>query len=175
MVICHEYDLIFFEFPRAASTAIAWLLKDHYGGTQSIVGGTSHHAEVPAGCEDYFFFTSIRNPYSRVYSHYRWKCAKRNLRLSFEQYLRNTNDTLRHYFGDTRFDAVVRFEELPESIFSLLRSRGMTTDAKLGRHGISTGVGWKKAYTQKLADLVYRASEGEFQTYGYERDSWRKE
>lgn len=154
---------------------------------------------VPARARDYFTFCCVRNPYARLYSHYRccWGRPKRwwqrrwwagRVRVKdFREYLQMLDQqalggscgskyhaTLRGYTGPNRLDAVIRYENLPSSFHSLSQIPGIEQFA-LKHRGCALAGDWTVAYDQELAELVYKIARPDFDEFGYDRDSWRRQ
>jgi hypothetical protein len=141
--------------------------------------------------QSYFTFACVRNPYSRMWSHYLYRKHNGNQRpihrairregWSFARYVRWTvtneprmtgaKDTPQaEFLKGVRLDMTLKFEELP-GCFSRLPfvpdDFVLPVVNKYSHHGGP----WREAYTQELADLVYRWAIQDFVEYGYDRDA----
>jgi hypothetical protein len=149
-----------------------------------------------------FRFAFCRNPYDRLYSCYSQKIGslkKRSERthrfwrygasfhaeMSFEEFAYQvarvpdlfsdrhfrSQHPLLFYRGVLHVDFLGRFERL-EADWQDLRGRlGLPA---LPHLNVSASAGYRAAYSPKLAELVYRRYQTDFQLLGYDRDSWQE-
>ncbi len=71
MIISNKHKYVYLACPKTGSSTTVNLLHDHYGGKYvrdsrgSYVG---HKRDVPKKCENFFVFSTVRNPYPRMVS-----------------------------------------------------------------------------------------------------------
>jgi hypothetical protein len=190
MILSHPLQFVFLGVPRTASRAMHAALKQLPGARQP--WGGLHRMTVPAKARDYFTFCCVRNPYARLYSHYcccwgkrrRWWAGRVRV-SSFGEYLEVLaagklggscgsayHATLRGYTGQNRLDAVIRYEDLPQSFHALSQVPGIENLA-LAAKGCRLAGDWQAKYTSALADRVYEIARPDFEEFGYDRESWR--
>ncbi len=70
MIISHRCRFVYLGPPKAASTALHhWLSQPAFCDERwSPVKQDQHSILIPPGCEDYFTFASVRNPFDRCVS-----------------------------------------------------------------------------------------------------------
>lgn len=73
MLVSHSSKFIFIRTPKTASQSISELLMKYYGG---VCNQQYHDTTIKKPYTSYFIFTSVRNPYSRTVSLYRFIRAK---------------------------------------------------------------------------------------------------
>jgi len=66
MMIDHDRRFVFVSTPKAGTHTVFAALSENYG-LQREPGGF-HRKDAPARCDDYFVFSTARNPYSRAVS-----------------------------------------------------------------------------------------------------------
>ncbi len=135
MIVCHQQGLVYLAPPKTGSTSIRRvLMEEPFNGI--LLGGHAHHGfEWSEQIRDYFFFITVRHPYTRVYSLWRYFCNRRLLILSksqkeyffFDWFNENFSDRdptldefLYHPDIEETFKTVWRcswqLEQLPESV-----------------------------------------------------------
>lgn len=73
MIVSHELKYVYIAVPKTGSSTMNDLLTWRFAGKYV----APHHLTViPKECKDYFVFTVVRNPYSRIRS--LWKHARRH-------------------------------------------------------------------------------------------------
>ena len=79
MIVCHEYGLVYLAPPKTGSSSIRQvLMKEPFNGV--LLGGHAHHGfEWSDQLSKYFFFITVRHPFSRMDSLWRMVCNKRIL------------------------------------------------------------------------------------------------
>ena len=82
MIVCHEHRLVYLAPPKTGSSSIRCvLLREPFNG--ALLGGHSHHGfEWSDQFAGYFFFITVRHPFTRMYSLWRMVC---NRRLLFQE------------------------------------------------------------------------------------------
>jgi len=182
MVISHELEFVYLGIPRTANRATHFALLQLPGAIQH---SHLHEMEIPDQCKSYFTFCCVRNPYQRFLSWYRWRSiphpwGQTVKDWTFAEYVERVGNrelgpmTVRGFTQNNRLDHVYRFEDLPLSLQSIDRIRGIESvklevcGQKLSRH-------WQQFFDQRLADRVYRICQADFEEFGYDRDSWRME
>lgn len=148
MVISHKYKYIFIELPRTGTTAITDQLLKFYNGERILIKHASYRnlkKFYGNKYDDYFVFSSIRNPMERTISIYqklrngsfkpkskfffgrRIKFVKKN--SSFEDYFLKFHklpyddwSSLDHH----NFDHLIRFESLQADFKIVLKKLGIT-------------------------------------------------
>lgn len=143
---------------------------------------------------------SIRNPYARAISFWILRHGLESHdqeRISFEEYLESENE----YFlikGPMGWNPIYRLKELNSKIYTI-RNENIVQDLlnipivsdnlnilineietiKTNRciyrksYLLKQDKPYYELYTQELADIVYETKKEEFETWGYEKDSWK--
>ena len=91
MYVCEDHQFVYFGNPKAASTKIISLLRNHFS-IQGVANeasdyypNTPHHSMVlPSKYASYFKFTSVRNPYSRELSKYNFRPKLKRNKITYE-------------------------------------------------------------------------------------------
>jgi hypothetical protein len=143
---------------------------------------------------------SIRNPYARAISFWILRHGLESHdqeRISFEEYLESENE----YFsikGPMAWNPIYRLKELNGKIYTirnenivedLLNIPIVSDNLNILKNEIETiktnrwtyrksyllekDKPYYELYTPELADIVYETKKEEFETWGYEKDSWK--
>lgn len=78
----------FIHIPKTGGTSIAETLKKEEG-TEQLTGHDS--IRILEDVSDYFIFTFVRNPYTRIASAYSHEKRKSKVETTFSEFLKNTN------------------------------------------------------------------------------------
>ena len=182
MLINHERKFIYLAIPRTGSTSITRGLFKHFEG--SIKAG-HHRMDVPEHCRDYFIFTTVRNPYHRILSHYRhrhkhykdliahWSFACYVHAICYEtmgRYKLNNDPPAVRWPNASYHTHFYKIEELNSNwkALPIWDYRGPLDLKILNKSEAHQG----GAYDQQLADEVYAYYRGVFDQFDYDRDSW---
>lgn len=178
MIVSHACKFIYFGLPRTASTSMhQWLMEwGHRKGYQ-------HDVNVPSGCEDYFKWTIVRNPYDRAVS--LWYMAQSQVRHGFQQsapfntptfydFLLKVQDRGDRFYSTTqmdflrkvKLDACLKFEDLPMCLWDLPFLDEHRIPPKLNSVNKKA---WDKYYTPKEESLAWELYREDFDAYGYQR------
>ncbi len=65
--VCHAHRFVLWALPRTAARYV-WSALSQYGS----MAGLTHAVGVPHGCEDYDIICTVRNPYTRLLSGWKW-------------------------------------------------------------------------------------------------------
>ncbi|HUW33967.1 MAG TPA: sulfotransferase family 2 domain-containing protein [Planctomycetota bacterium] len=203
MIISHSHKYVYVSVPKAGTHTMYRLLREKYDGEHlGILEGrktmSPHHMRhIPGGCESYFKFTSVRNPFSRAVSLW-WTITQTNVPgtkyrdtylpmiggESFVEFARwnlkwETNGSGRiwffmpqHRWLETvkRFDALLHMEKMLEE-FNALRfvEKPLEQLAPVmeRRHDRAP---WWEHYDHEAISLVRMWAGPDFKAYGYPAD-----
>jgi hypothetical protein len=79
MIYSHEHKFVYFSIPKTGSTTISNILIEKFGG---ILSYDRHDNRVPEDMKDYYKFATVRNPYERALSGYKYIYRKLGKSLS---------------------------------------------------------------------------------------------
>ena len=182
MIVNDQQRFVFARVPRTASTSIAEALLEIPGSRRVKREGHYHHTQVDSVWKDYYVFAVVRWPYERVLSVYYRRRAGTNEPLcpvaqkeSFAEYLRHFPELRRShdcpqvdFLGRLpRVDATLRFEGLPGCLGELPFE--IPTLKKVGK---LLPPDWRADYDEGTAAMVYEQNRVDFDTYGYDKESW---
>lgn len=150
---------------------------------------------------DWDTIISIRNPYARTVSYWILRHGllhQKQKRISFEEFVKKDNEYFR-IRGLMLWNPIVRLKELNGRVFTirnehliddLMKIPLITENIELLKDDIEHlksnrnnyrqfyildhDTPYHTMYTQELADIVYHAKKDEFETWGYEKDSWKE-
>jgi len=192
MIVSEKLQLLFIEVPRTATTSMAEVLLTLPGAIRLSRGKTSHHTEIPVKeWREFFTFATVRNPYAREYSVYRLRRDHKIARkwnhgtviaaqtMDFEGYVKwlglrkglEFDTPMAEYLRPVRIDKLLRFEDLPGCFEDLDFAREFNLE--LPKLNTIIDDQWREDYTEAMADAVWEYAHEDFETFGYERDSWR--
>lgn len=118
--------------------------------------------------DEYIIFASIRNPFDRIVSHWKWHCRFIKKDMSFEEFLEaellNRNASYKWYAGKNMVDFIsidgeilvnnfIRFENLQEDFDSMCYKVGIEK-RKLPHKNKSKGSGYKHHYNDRSKQIV---------------------
>lgn len=73
-MVNHEKKFVFLHIPKTAGTSVGTTLNKNFGIYDPYEGFGIHHDELTEEIlEEYFVFTFVRNPWDRLYSHYKFR------------------------------------------------------------------------------------------------------
>ncbi len=196
MIVSHELEVVGYRIPKTANKAISQAIEDltrEPGQVEQVMpesGPYWRRRKVPEKYADYFVFAVVRNPFSRIVSHYLHRKLKRSSgrmhRLvknwSFKDYLTWNRDQskepeLQHdlpqteYLRDAPVNRILRFEALPEGF----RTLPFVDDSYQLRY-VNTAkktYDWREYYTEETAALVADWMMEDFEALGYVQESWK--
>lgn len=198
MFVSHKYKLLFFEVPRTASRSVSAVLANvDPESPTSIKRRTESQAysyhlfdqNLLAAHPEYHLIAAHRNPYHRLYSHYKYRARygnPNNLKsLSFDEYVRwvyepASRPDLSNAMVDSaivellpyeKVDFWLRFETLNDDWLALQQTLGYALPALPKING-SGSLGIHQPYTPELAQMVLNRFKDDFLTFGYSADSW---
>ncbi len=81
MIISDKYKYVYVSIPKTGTLSVRTWLRKYYEGIplnrhrypQLSPGAGYHSCFVPDQCKDYLIFTTVRNPYARCYSGYKFE------------------------------------------------------------------------------------------------------
>lgn len=148
-----------------------------------------HHCNFFPGHENYNFFVTVRNPYSRFLSSYffdnKGSCFVPSVKdfenfLSIKLYEEKISECYSFHYRTP--DYFVRLENLFEDYQhipfvknSQLNESGKLFDLcskKVNEN--PTKVRLSEFYTPHIADMVYFSTQNYFEMFGYDKNSWKK-
>ena len=194
MIVSEKLKLLFIEVPRTGTTSMAEALLALPGAIRLSTRKTAHHTEVPVKeWREFFTFATVRNPYAREYSVYqlrrqyktpqRWwhkgtvSAAKGK---SFKQYIRwlqrgkglEFDTPMAVFLRPVRIDKLLRFEELPGAFEDLDFAREFSLE--LPKLNTVIDDDWRGHYDKSTAEAVWEYAHEDFETFDYDRNSWRE-
>ena len=169
MILLHEQGLRFIDVPRTASRA----MEDALSGVPGAARHKQHGTSVPTEAKGFPVFFCHRNPYPRVYSHWR----KQSTALSWGQYAIRCKDTIiEGWVSGARIADCCEFAGLPDTFYNMATRLGVVPPPVLDEtHRVKRrrSAGWREHYTEAIASAVWDFSRMDFERFGYCKDSWK--
>ena len=204
-IVFPEFKIVFLAVPRAGTSSLEFsltsllgksldLTSDRYKNSFRHYMRSCSRREVATKYSDYFKFTFVRNPWTRLFSCYLARIRKipnrrlRHLELdqcrTFEEFVKRvcdipdehadvhfmSQDYLLTYNGNFLPDRVYRFETYTQDWLNLRQRLERQTGINLIDlpHIFSTkSDDFRRAYTSKLVDLVMQRYMADCKRFGY--------
>jgi chondroitin 4-sulfotransferase 11 len=190
-MIDHEKKIIQVHIPKTGGTSVT---RSLFGDDAIITHKTATRYDVKCW-RKYFTFSFVRNPYTRVMSHYSYHVQggyKGKLlihhpdlkTLTFDEYIerfivprspqnfKSQVEFITHKKAPNRkLDFVGRFESFSEDANDLLKRLGVDKEVPHLKKSKSYGASTGSLYTSKGKKLVEQAYADEFETLGYKKQS----
>jgi hypothetical protein len=136
MIVSEKHKIVFIAIPKTGTRSIYDYLKTNYSGR--LIG--DHRTVIPAKYNNYYSFTTCRNPYDRAVSIWWSTCKRNNDKKGFiENYLKDENTFLNfcrnikkidsevfpvtkkqvNWVRKNRIDKIIKFETLDEGFKNL--------------------------------------------------------
>ena len=182
MVVSHKHKYLFISNPKAATNSLYTYLVDHCSGERHGI----FHEINDTFPQDYFRFSTCRNPYDRMLSSwystcmrgddiygYREGCQQNGYNPDiFDDWLkygayhthRNAHLTWPQWYWHRHFhlDRIIKTETLQEDVEGLYFSNG----SPVGKENATVG-GKREHLTDDSIELINTLYEGDFRIYGY--------
>lgn len=177
------YRYVILTPPRQATRFLAGVFKsiefgnDVEGGDNPKTRPFTHRLEIPEGKEDYKLICTIRNPYNRYLSIYRWQSifSSTNLHKITIDHMVDYNDIIEidskygvDYWVDTEniYNDLLKIPIVSENFDKLKHHFEEPNPYKEeGKH--------EGEITQQIADEIYESYKFVFDKFGYDKDSWK--
>lgn len=124
----------------------------------------------------YFKFCTVRNPWDRAVSHYKWRCQQEAITSSFPDFLARLKighglSLTYAISGHTACDFHIRYEHLQEDIKACLEHLGIqnyTLEELPHFKKQSTEKSYRSYYNAKTKDLIAQKYKSEIEQFSYE-------
>lgn len=171
-----KYKYIILTPPRMGTRALSHPFGK-IGFTNDIENSSAftHRLEIPEGKEDYKIISTIRNPYKRYLSVYRWQSIFEpdNLHETSVAHMDDYFQLLKidelfgiDYWVDTD-NMKSDLENIPV-IGELVSNDESVIESRYKNEGKKEGV-----ITQEIADEIYQTYKVIFDKFGYDKESWK--
>jgi hypothetical protein len=176
MVINYHRRFVFLAVPRTASKAMTSALMTHAGSVRR--PGERHRMDIPSDAAGFYVFCCVRNPYSRLASHWKRQHLRGRFPGTFGDFVAAcetgsvSERSQCRWLGSNRalVDTFLRFEGLPDCLAAAPPFEGLELQV-MDRSGLGD---WRTLYDQALADRVERWCSQDFDVWDYDRESWRQ-
>lgn len=188
MIISDLHKYAFINIPKTASKSISKFLKDNHNGYSY---SSQHSIKIPKYASDYFKFSCVRNPYTRMVSmwysvtqRYPENYGLENFKdLSFESFVEGITQKVSgtrwfFYLRQTDFthnvDRIFWYEKLPYDLLKLSFVNNVENFPHLNSTQIEASYNpikrkpWKKYITQRTLDMINDYYFLDFLTFNYQ-------
>ena len=186
LVINHSKKFGFVHIPKTGGTSITHILKKS-NGTEGIAIHDS--TRLLTNVDDYFIFTFVRNPFTRLTSSYFHVCRQEGF-VSFGDFIKNINLKDMWYFpqsyyinssreNDNKISFIGKYENFTNDVNYVLKTIGFKYPIPhLNRHplyekhpNLKQQNYYKYIYTEEwMKDWVRERYENDFKIFNYELD-----
>jgi len=196
MIAFERLQVVYIRIPKTANRSITAALRN-----LDESDGVAIHPEkgqpywkrivVPKKFQSFLTIMCVRNPYSRIASHYRHRHLKKTSGAvytkakdwSFEKYLSWLEGKI-DVFANSRDILQVDYLYANKSMnITILKQERLQQDFQnlpfvpdgfiLPRKNVAAPYNWREYYNQTTADRVYRWAEADFEMFDYDRNSWK--
>lgn len=188
LILNNRYKFGFVHIPKTGGRTLTHLLLKIKDSTEV----TSHHGlSLLPDDSSYFYFTIVRNPFTRMVSAYKHECRKFGF-VEFDKFLRETNETNPWYIPqqyyitsgvsqNRKISKVLKYENYEKEVREVLKDIGHPNYEKLphlNRNPIydrHPNLNYKKYcrhfYTEEwMKDFVRERYKNDFKIFNYELD-----
>lgn len=188
MNISHRHRFVYLAPPRTASRYVFSVLKEAFPDLQGDPlrpEVLTHRLEVPAECHSHFVFATVRCPYSRWVSAWRWfkQIADAPGACDVAKWAAEHPDDFdgfterAHAVGGPlcsltqglawvdRIDGLVRLDTLEEDLLALPFVTELCVEMRQED--------WRKLFTERTAGLVRECWGDDLESFGYDPERWR--
>ena len=187
-MISHKNNFIFIHIPKCGGHTIETFFKAWDNRDRFLLGENKQHwklkqiLDIYPNCKQYFRFTFIRNPFSRLVSEYHYikKCFENDkFKLSFKDFCldldKNLNNyaydfhdfTLCDYLNDYPIDFIGRLENFQED-FNLVCDKIGTQRKKLPHLNKTNHKHYSSYYDDQTQEIVAEKYAKDIEYFGYE-------
>jgi len=155
MIINNRVKFVYYPIGKTGSTSVDYWLRQHYEGTKYHPRNRKHIVEQDERFANYCTFTTVRNPWKRYVSLYKYRkqIAKTSYYVTFEDFVLDQQD-LSEYVGlilrEYRIDKYVRIENVNEDMSTL-----SFVDRPVDIGHLNSGKVFETCkFTQEMQDLI---------------------
>ncbi len=187
MIISDKYKYVYVSIPKTGTLSVrTWLRKYYEGIPLKIFNKLNRHAprhpgmgyhshNVPDVCKDYLIFTTVRNPYARAYSAYKFERFKGEFlkyltMLPTRRHRANPNmfHTQTHFIQESGATHIIRLENL-SSILELPFVDKTVMPDHLRKSSANIKPPYEKYYNEEEHQALLDYCEEDFETFGYDK------
>ncbi len=183
MLVSHRYKFVYIAPPRTGSLSLHDFFYGNIPELEVIPGNQHHEVKLTSDLDSYAKIISVRNPYTRFLSLYRYgKNHPDNAKFLTQEYfetfvkehveLRSTWFTQKiqmDYIRDIPIDFVIHLENTGEDIRKL--PFDFCSTAEIEWKNKSTNF-CSVEITKPLAEQIFQWGKEDFSQFGYKKDSW---
>jgi len=200
MFISDKYKLVFFEVPRTGSNSVTAALGEldpdsptMIARSQTSVTMDYHRFEIPDYAKDYALIAAHRNPYERIWSHWKFRHRYGNPEVfrttPWHRYVKWVCEPgsvpeiqnamldvpIIEMFDSGQVAHWLSFESLTESWQELAEGLDLDLPSLQVKQASSFMGDYRDAYDGELAAMIAKRFAQDFELFGYDVDSWKKQ
>ncbi len=184
MLVSHRYKCVYIAPPRTGSLSLHDFFYWNIAELEVIPGNKHHEVKLTPDLDSYIKIISVRNPYTRFLSLYRYgknhpDNAKFLTQECFEIFVTQqinfkgtwfTQNIQMDYIRGISIDFVIHLESILEDLQRL--PFPFCNRAKIERKNESTNF-CPVEITEPLAEQIFKWGKEDFSQFGYKKDSWK--
>lgn len=173
---------VFLHTKKCAGSSVEIILRQYFGDTVEEPNGSQHWnlekitPHLTHSVNDYFIFSSARNPWDRFVSMYYHAIRHDKYTNSFDQYIKIRGHycdegqlPLKYHLDNENIDYVIRFESLEEDVKYVMNKLGIR-EYVLPHYNHETErpkTTYRDLYTKETKDLIAKYFRWDIEVYGY--------
>jgi hypothetical protein len=192
MIISNEHKFVFIHIPKTGGTSMTMMLAPHLKGKSSLSQAGRgwqnkfHQNGLHGGIKenhynsfkDFYKFVIIRNPYDRFGSMWRSGMGG-SAKFSFDKFVKTFS--IRAYRpqhdhiyenGKLLVDHMIRYENYKEEVEKFFDKFNLELGEMPHRLKTTDRPERSRTITERQADIIYNKYKIDFDTFGYDKDSW---
>ena len=191
MIVSNKHKFVFVHIPKTGGTSMTMMLEPHLDekakkpmgrGWQSQFHKHGLHSGINSKryrqYEDFFKFAIVRNPYDRLCSIWRSGMSG-SAKYRFDKFVKickpgNYKVQYNHIYENKKLlvDYIMKYENYDQEVRGFFDKFGLLCGEIPHKLKTTHRQKRKTELNQELSDIIYRKYRIDFDTFGYDKESW---